>query len=243
MTNEKLVELIRLGNHALMGELYEQNRLFILQIARRICGNDTEDAMQDAYFGLDAAVRRYDPNVGALFMTYAAHHIRTAINRGRCAVKRVPEWVQLKAYRINKAQEALTHTLDRAPSNTELAAYIGCTAEDIASTLTAVEPPQSLDLPLAEDLTLADILCDSSVDVERKALETVQAGTVRLILRELPPDEQHAAELNFIRGFNCNKTAAVLHMTEKDTRRLINSAARHLRKPHIYNMLTAADSV
>ena len=131
MSNEEIVRLIQAGNNSLMGLLYEQNKPLIIQIARRICGGDTEDAMQDAYFGLYAAAQGYDTAAGALFMTYAAYHIRTAINRGRSVIKRVPEWVRIRAYRINKAQEELTHRLGRSPTMTEISACVGAAAEDI----------------------------------------------------------------------------------------------------------------
>ena len=58
MTNEELVMRIKDGETELMGELYIQNVRLIYLLARKLYQNidDYEDAMQDAYFGLAAAV-------------------------------------------------------------------------------------------------------------------------------------------------------------------------------------------
>lgn len=65
LTNEQLVERIQAGDKSLMGELYAKNKGMITKIARRICKDDADgmdEAMQDAYFGLVAAVEGFDCN-------------------------------------------------------------------------------------------------------------------------------------------------------------------------------------
>lgn len=96
MTNEELVSLIQSGVDAQnnMGLLWEQNRNFIIQIARPFSQScELEDLIQEAYFGLEGAVQKFDAERGFRFLTYAEDWVRSAIqrycqNNGR--LKRVP---------------------------------------------------------------------------------------------------------------------------------------------------------
>ena len=44
-----------------------------------LAGGDTEDLIQEGMFGLISAIRRYDPQAGASFKTFAEHCIRTRL--------------------------------------------------------------------------------------------------------------------------------------------------------------------
>ena len=74
MNNEELVALIQAGDHVSenMTMLYQQNRRFITGIALPFSNSsDLEDLMQEAYFGLERAVSKYDASLGYKFLTYA----------------------------------------------------------------------------------------------------------------------------------------------------------------------------
>ena len=84
MTNEELVESIQKGINVQenMQQLYDQNRGLIFQWIRpytRIA--ETEDLMQEAFFGMREAVQRYDPGQDVLFTSYASYWIRQAVSR------------------------------------------------------------------------------------------------------------------------------------------------------------------
>lgn len=96
MTNEELVALIQSGVDVQnnMGHLWEQNRNFIIKIALPFSKScELEDLIQEAYFGLERAVQKYDPEKGFQLLTYAEHQIRQAIQRycqNSGQLKRVP---------------------------------------------------------------------------------------------------------------------------------------------------------
>lgn len=67
MSNEELVKHIKQGENSLMSDLYMNCRRFIIAIIKHIGieqAEDCEDAMQDAYFGLYEAVKRFDESKG-----------------------------------------------------------------------------------------------------------------------------------------------------------------------------------
>lgn len=82
MSNEDLVLMIQ-GNEDKarhLGELYEQNRGAIANIAKRYSEYaEIEDLMQESFFGLSEAAARWDPEAGTKFISYASYWIRAAI--------------------------------------------------------------------------------------------------------------------------------------------------------------------
>lgn len=88
MTNEELVSLIQAGvdERENLGRLYEQNLRFlhfaILPYLSR-WPQEEEDLLQEAYLGLYQAARRFRPEKGVLFLTYAGYWVRQAIRRHR----------------------------------------------------------------------------------------------------------------------------------------------------------------
>lgn len=96
MTNEELVALIQAGVDVQenMGQLYQQNRNFIVKIVlpySKSC--EMDDLMQEAYFGLEKAVQRFEPDRDVLFISYAGIWIRNVIQRycqNNGNLKRVP---------------------------------------------------------------------------------------------------------------------------------------------------------
>ncbi len=102
MTNEELVELIRLGDIGLLPELWEQVRRFIAMMARRHYeksedkgGCELDDLIQAGYFGLLAAIRYYKPAKGFKFITYLDLSLKNAFNEAMGIRKR--DWLNYSA--------------------------------------------------------------------------------------------------------------------------------------------------
>lgn len=84
MTNEELVALIQAGVDVQenMAQLYQQNRRFITKIALPYSNTcELEDLVQEAYFGLEKAAKKFEPDRGFKFLTYAENWIRQVIHR------------------------------------------------------------------------------------------------------------------------------------------------------------------
>ena len=102
MTNEELVALIQAGTDVTenLGLLYQQNLPLIdkfvtplANVVRSSAVIDKADLMQEAYFGLVKAANEYDPTKGALFISFAELHIKTALRESKenfIGSKRIP---------------------------------------------------------------------------------------------------------------------------------------------------------
>ncbi|MCD7824896.1 MAG: sigma-70 family RNA polymerase sigma factor, partial [Clostridiaceae bacterium] len=85
MSNEEIVCRIQSGGDPegeLMTQLWEQNRAFVIKLARRYRGlAEEDDLVQEAFFGLLQAVRHWDPENGVLFLSYAGYWIQAKMTR------------------------------------------------------------------------------------------------------------------------------------------------------------------
>ena len=108
MSNEEIVEQIHQGINVQenMGILYQQNKSFIRSLVIPFTEKaELDDLMQESFFFLVDAVNKYDPSIGAKFLTYATHKIRFGCleyvkNNGH--QKRIPLYMQerIKKYNI-----------------------------------------------------------------------------------------------------------------------------------------------
>ena len=65
-----------------LSRLWEQVRPFVCQIANRYgAGDETEDLIQEGFFGIMDAVRKWDVGQGAKFLTFAEYDIRNRLTR------------------------------------------------------------------------------------------------------------------------------------------------------------------
>lgn len=239
MTNEALVRYIRQGDSELMGKLYEQNKPVIRMIAQKLTDNasDYEDALQDAYFGLVAAVNAYDEDRGFKFITCASYHIRTAIKRGKTAVQPIPEWLQLRAAKIKQAQNELAQQLQRTPTGAELSLRTGLSVEQIKYTLRAIKPPKAIDTPLDEDFTIADTIADNSVDFENDIAEADEQQRLHTVVDELPERERQVIQFHYFHGLTYKEIGQNLNISIERVRQVIRVALQHLRHPRMARKL------
>lgn len=125
MSNEELVEQIRKGINTSdnMGQLYEQNKGMICKIARRYSSRaDIEDLMQEAYFGLYEAVKRYESAAEVKFMSYATYWILQSIQRyveNNASSIRIPVHAQVLYGKYSKVVECFKEKHKRKPTDQE----------------------------------------------------------------------------------------------------------------------------
>ena len=148
-----------------------------------------DDLQQVAYLALTKAARKFDPEAGHDFLSYAVPTIRGELRRyfrDSGWMVRPPRKVQELQSRIFAAQSELSLTLGRSPSPREVAAHLGEPVGDIEEALAAEGcfTPTSLDRSVTSDseLTVGDLLAGHDV--------TESAAEARVVLgpRRTPPE-------------------------------------------------------
>ena len=166
------------------------NLRLVVTIARRFTHGrmSLQDLIQEGNIGLMKAVDRFDHRRGFRFSTYGSWWIRHAISRsiadkGRAV--RLPVHMIDAHNKVNRARRDFETTHGRRPTDAEIAAMTGVSAERIQRMRwSLVENPISLDQPVADDtgLTLLDAIEDTS---EAPASEQIDNALLMDRLREV----------------------------------------------------------
>jgi RNA polymerase primary sigma factor len=151
-----LARRIQAGDDKALAEIVEGNLRFVVQVARKYQGYGLplSDLINEGNLGLLHAARKFDPQRGVRFITYAVWWIRQAIlhalARGGGAV-RLPIRQAEALSKLRRKFEELQHQKDAEPTAAELALALGMSQEEVEDLLRVYRPRLSLDLPMAEN--------------------------------------------------------------------------------------------
>jgi RNA polymerase sigma factor (sigma-70 family) len=133
---QALARRVRAGDAEAERQLIEANLRLVISLARRYVhrGLSLLDLIEEGNVGLLHAVRKFDPDRGTRFSTYATWWIRQAIVRAlanQARMVRLPVHVELLLSQYAKTQRALAQELGRAPTSAEVAARLGRTVDEV----------------------------------------------------------------------------------------------------------------
>ena len=98
-------------------------------------GVELDDLVSSGTFGLMDAIDAYDMSRGVKFETYCVPRIRGAMLDELRTMDWVPRLVRSKASKLNEALKTLEARLGRAPADSEVAEYMGLSAEEFEKLL------------------------------------------------------------------------------------------------------------
>ena len=134
----ELGHLARAGDEDAVQKLVRANLRFVISVAKKYQnrGVSLVDLIQEGNVGLVTAARKFDPDQGVKFISYAVWWIRQAIlsalaNQGRAV--RVPLNRASDLARIFRERERLKQELRREPSLEEVAEAAKLTPETVQS--------------------------------------------------------------------------------------------------------------
>lgn len=115
-------------------------------------GISREDLEQEGWLGVVQAADHFNPSKGPCFSQYARYWIKQAILRAltnRSRLIRLPAGVVEVIRKISAAQQEWALSHEGAPDAAALAALTGLPESRIAQALAVMDPPLSLDAPMA----------------------------------------------------------------------------------------------
>ncbi|MEJ2538898.1 MAG: RNA polymerase sigma factor RpoD/SigA [Gemmatimonadota bacterium] len=230
------------GDEDAVQELARANLRFVISVAKKYQnrGVSLTDLIQEGNVGLVTAARKFDPDQGVKFISYAVWWIRQAIlaalaNHGRSV--RVPLNRASDLARIFREKERLKQELGREPSSEELAKATELTPELVESLQTLNAAEIRLDAPIgdSEDSQLVERFiteeaAEPEIEVESRllteavteALSTLEARDARVLRLYfgLEGEREHTLE----------EIGNMLGVTRERIRQLRDRALRRLRE-------------
>ncbi len=243
-TNEEIIAEIRAGGDRqnLMLALWEQNEGLIFATVKKYEGYaEHDDLMQEAYIGLDKAVKHYDTAAGAKFTTLLPIWIKQVLQRyitDKSTVVRLPSYLHAKMNSFKSDIKELTSKLKREPTLSEICEYTGYSPEDTEKLrmYAYTADIKSLDAPIKDEegLTLGETIAEPTDDYEnlenriyREQLKADLWGAVA----ELPEIQGDILRLRYIGGLTVEQAGKASGMTKEVARSQENKAMRKLREP------------
>lgn len=239
---KELGALAQLGDEDAIQKLARANLRFVISVAKKYQnrGVSLTDLIQEGNVGLVTAARKFDPEQGVKFISYAVWWIRQAIlaslaNQGRAV--RVPLNRASDLARIFREKERLKQELKREPSPEELSEATDLTPELVESLQTLNAAEIRLDAPIgdSEDSQLVERFiseeaAEPEMDVESRllteavgeALETLEARDAKVLRLYfgLEGEREHTLE----------EIGNMLGVTRERIRQLRDRALRRLRE-------------
>lgn len=238
----------RLGNLAIKGDkragdhLASSNLRLVITIARDYegYGISIDDLVAEGNVGLVTAAKRFDPNKGAKFSTYASFWIRQAIRRAidnqRSSI-RVPGHLGEKVRLLSRIETLIEEELHRTPTVAEVSEAVGISIARLSELKVAGLLPTSLNMSINDEgedtfeTLVPDERAETAAKVlgDREDLELLE----QCVMGHLTDRERTIIHLRFGLDGNARRTLEEIGnqfgITRERVRQLQNIALSKLR--------------
>jgi RNA polymerase primary sigma factor len=239
---KELGALAQQGDQEAIQELARANLRFVISVAKKYQnrGVSLTDLIQEGNVGLVTAARKFDPEQGVKFISYAVWWIRQAIlaslaNHGRAV--RVPLNRASDLARIFREKERLKQEKGREPTTDELAEATHLTPELVESLQTLNSAEIRLDAPIgdSEDSQLVErFVTEEAAEPEVEVESRLLTEMITEALETLEPRDGKVLRLYFglegEREHTLEEIGNMLGVTRERIRQLRDRALRRLRE-------------
>jgi len=237
------------GDQEAIQQLARANLRFVISVAKKYQnrGVSLTDLIQEGNVGLVTAARKFDPEQGVKFISYAVWWIRQAIlaslaNHGRAV--RVPLNRASDLARIFREKERLKQEKGREPTTDELAEATHLTPELVESLQTLNAAEIRLDAPIgdSEDSQLVErFITEEAAEPEIEVESRLLTETITAALSTLEARDAKVLRLYFglegEREHTLEEIGNMLGVTRERIRQLRDRALRRLREGEKGNAL------
>jgi RNA polymerase primary sigma factor len=202
---KELGRRIQAGDQEALNRLVESNLRFVVSYAKRYRGLGLSflDLIHEGNLGLIEAAKRFDPERGVKFISYAVWWVRQAIFHAlseHTRVFRLPQKLSGQVSRVGAARDRLAAELERAPSIEEVAKETDLSEAEVAELLRVAGDDVSLSTAVGEEggLELGDTLEQDTIPpVELTMIRSSFEKQIQAIVAELDEKERDVIRMRF----------------------------------------------
>jgi len=228
------------GDEDAIRHMVSSNLRLVVNVAREYAGRGVPllDLIQEGSIGLLAAAKRFDPELGFRFSTYATKWIRRGVLRcltEHGSVIRVPSHTAEKIRKVMIAQTVLRQELGVEPSLEELGERTDLSVEKVEQLLQLAPQISSLDAPAGEDSTLSMLLEDlHATHPQEQLIREELSRTMERLLSMLTERQRMVLRLHFgMEDGICHSLEDIsvrFGVSKERVRQIERQAIEHLRK-------------
>jgi RNA polymerase primary sigma factor len=237
-----LAARIKKGDKKAREQMIKANLRLVVKIARDYegIGLPLLDLISEGNMGLMKAVERFDPSKGGKLSTYGSWWIKQSIKRAlanQSKTIRLPVHLVDKISKMRRTAMRLHEELGREPTDEELAADLGITANRVTQMRLAAIRPASLDAPIGDEDSnnFAEVVQDENAESPYQQLEDkTVTGMLQEMVKTLDAREAHILRARFGLDGGSEQTleevGGKFGVTRERVRQIQNIALRKLRK-------------
>ncbi len=240
-----LAHRVRKGEQDALDDLVKRNLRFVVSVAKKYQnrGMPLIDLIGEGNIGLMTAARKFDPNQGVKFISYAVWWIRQAIlsalaRQGRTV--RVPLNRTADLSRVIKASALLRDKLGREATPVELSKLTGISPEIVAALNALNTADVRLDAAIGKDgdrSLIERFSLDEMPDAEAQVMNEFRNVELERALETLQPRDGRILRLYFGldggREHTLDEIGKMLGVTRERVRQLRDRALKRLREGEI----------
>ena len=242
---------VREGDEAAIHELVTKNLRFVISVAKKYQhrGIALVDLIGEGNLGLLTAARKFDPDHGVKFISYAVWWIRQAIlsaiaRQGRPV--RVPLNRTADLSRVIRSTETLRQELDREPTAEEVSGATGLAVELVQSLAALNTADLRLDAPVSaegDQAALDRFSTQAQGDAEAEVMHRFLTAEIHAALATLSPRDARILTLYFgLDGgeeHTLEEIGDLFGITRERVRQLRDRALRRLREGEVGRALAS----
>jgi len=251
LTREEEYELgkrIQQGDQEALNKLILSNIKFVVSMANRYknTGVSLSDLINQGNLGLVEAAKRFDPDKGVKFISYAVWWIRQAMIQllaEQSGTVKLPIKQASLLYKINEAIETLSKKYHREPTSEEISEYLNIPKENIENILMVSKNYLSFESPIkdGEDRTFLDLMESKTIKVEDEVINHTLKDTLQTLIQELDEREANILKMRYgLDGENpmtLEEVGNILNISRERVRQIESRALSKLRKKAVKKRL------
>jgi RNA polymerase primary sigma factor len=243
---KRLARLALAGDTDAAERLVTANLRFVISYVKKYQGHglDLSELVAIGNEGLLKAVRKFDPDHGVKFISYAVWWVRQAVLKAlaeQTRSVRVPLNQNSALVKMSRAQTFLAHELGREPTDEEIAIALNETVENVRSARRMSSTEVSLDAPVERQERGSGsfgerVAGSGSGEIEDMTDVRLQREFIeRLFRRHLTPRERKILSLYYgleegSEALTLEKIGALLGVTRERIRQIRERAFEKLRE-------------